>query len=368
MFLLRIPAFLLFLVFIFSLAYLSWQANLDQPEKERLFRIESKERQLALRKNKTSFHIFWDAALAPALLKIDQDARFTQARTVDVPAGSRNCIEVHHIPLLPRPYFQLEQPGQKNIILAERSLPFEKVNNFRDLGGYQTDYGQMLKWGLVYRSGHLSSASKFDLALLQDLHIETVIDLRSTDEYEKYPDLLLPEMNYLQIPFFRADPFQFKHIMFQRHKLGHRLQNIYTRWVIDGSAHEIGKVFQILSIPDNLPVLIHCTAGKDRTGIIAALLLLALDIPESTAIADYTLSNRFADRFMGDYRHSLSYVRFLGIKQEHFYPIIATPPEMMRTTIDYIKTNYGSVEQYLLKTAGVSEETLVRLKSNLLEC
>jgi protein-tyrosine phosphatase len=159
----------------------------------------------------------------------------------------------------------------------------------------------------------------------------------------------------------------YSHIMFQRHKLGQRLEDVYTTWVIDGSAKELGRILHIISDPANLPLLFHCTAGKDRTGITAALLLLALGVPESTAISDYTLSNAAADRFMADYQQPLSLVRFLGIKQEHFYPIIATPPQMMIFTINHIKRKYGSIETYLTHTACLSQEVLQLLKNTLLE-
>ncbi|MDX9864488.1 MAG: tyrosine-protein phosphatase, partial [Anaerolineaceae bacterium] len=92
-----------------------------------------------------------------------------------------------------------------------------------------------------------------------------------------------------------------------------------------------------------------------------------LGVSENTAIADYTLSNAAADRFMADYQQPLSLVRFLGIKQEHFYPIIATPPQMMIFTINHIKRKYGSIINYLTLTTGVSQKTLVQLRNTLLE-
>lgn len=361
-----IPALLLFIFFACSFAYLSWQANIDILEKEVIFKVENQEDIMATRINQSDIHIRWNASVSPSHIALTT-VRFPQKTTVYAVPGGENSIKLTDIPPSPRPYFRLEQEKQKSITIAERILPFEKVNNFRDLGGYQTSGCQTLKWGRIYRSGHLGSPSRFDLDVLQDLGIRTVIDLRGAEERKKTPDTLLPGVNYLHIPLFRSDPFLFRHIMFQRHKLGKRLETIYTTWVIDGSAKEMGRIFRLISDPGNLPVLFHCTAGKDRTGITAALLLLALGVPESTAIADYTLSNAAADRFMIDFQQSISAVRFLGIKQEHFYPIIATPPEMMASTIDHIKHKYGSIRNYLRKTAGVSDDMLDQLKAILLE-
>lgn len=362
-----IPAFLLFLFFACSLAYLAWQANIEIPEKDVLFRVEANDRALVTRNSANSVHIAWPADMNPQQITLSYDPQFKQSTPEICILPGQTSLELSGVHTVPRPYFKLHTQQQNSLSLAERVLPFEKINNFRDLGGYQTTQGQTVKWGLVYRSGHLGNPDAADMELLQDLGIKTIIDLRSASEHEKHPDVTLPGANYLQIPLFRSDPFPFTHIVFQRHKLGKRLEDIYTHWVIDGSAKELGKIFRLMSDPANLPVVIHCTAGKDRTGITAALLLLALGVNESTAVFDYTLSNCAADRFLVDYQQPLSFVRFLGIKQEHFYPIIATPPQMMEATIHHIKRKYGSVRNYLVKTACVPEEILCQLMHTLLE-
>ena len=354
------------LIFVCSFAYLSWQANIDIPEKGVLFKVETHDSVTATRNSTDTITVSWNTTITPSAIAVTNRAHRIQTPLANIPSGSAS-FSLTCVPPLPRPYFMLEQSGQTPITVAERILPFDGINNFRDLGGYHTLSERTLKWGQLFRSGHLGTPSQFDHTLLQNLGIKTIIDLRSPQERRSMPDTVFHGVANLHIPLFRSDPFMYRHIMFQRHKLGQRLEDIYTTWVIDGSAKELGHILQIISDPDNLPLLFHCTAGKDRTGITAAILLLALGVSETTTIADYTLSNAAADRFMADYQQSLSLVRFLGIKQEHFYPIIATPPQMMIFTINHIKRKYGSILNYLTTIACISQETLCMLQNTLLE-
>ena len=365
--LLSLPTLILVLLFVCSFAYLSWQANIDIPEKDVLFRVEAHDHISATRNSNTdSVTIWWNKSIQPTHITVNTPQHCKPHSRLPVSAET-NSLSLTGIAPLPRPFFTLDEVDHNKITVAERVLPFHMINNFRDLGGYRTVHDHTVKWGKLFRSGHLGTPDKFDHALLKDLGIKTIIDLRSPAERRKMPDNPFPGVDNLHIPLFRSDPFMYSHIMFQRHKLGQRLEDIYTTWVIDGSAKELGFIFKLISNPEKLPLLFHCTAGKDRTGITAALLLLALGISEDAVVADYTLSNAAADRFMADYEQPLSMVRFLGIKQEHFYPIIATPPQMMIFTIDHIKRKYGSIQTYLTHTAGVSLDTLHRLKNNLLE-
>lgn len=364
--LLSLPALIFVLIFVCSFAYLSWQANIEIPEKDTLFKVETHDSLSATRNASDRITVDWNPSIVPSAITVTNDDRLIQSAPVNIPLGSTS-FSLTGIPPLPRPYFTVQQYGQASITIAERILPFNNINNFRDLGGYATLDGRILKWGQLFRSGHLGTPDQFDRDLLQSLGIKTIIDLRSPQERRKMPDTVFQGIANLHIPLFRSDPFMYRHIMFQRHKLGQRLEDIYTTWVIDGSAKELGRILQIISDPGNLPLLFHCTAGKDRTGITAAILLLALGVSEHTAVADYTLSNAAADRFMADYQQPLSLVRFLGIKQEHFYPIIATPPQMMIFTINHIKRKYGSILAYLTTAAGISQETISMLQHILLE-
>ena len=118
---------------------------------------------------------------------------------------------------------------------------------------------------------------------------------------------------------------------------------------------------------DGLPAVIHCTAGKDRTGIASALLLAALGVPEDTIIADYSLTNR-------DYAHIYELVKAqmaplmrFGLTADDLHPLMLANPETLRAALRYLHQHYGDVETYLRERAGVDEATLARLRNTLLE-
>ncbi|MDX9865038.1 MAG: tyrosine-protein phosphatase, partial [Anaerolineaceae bacterium] len=268
--LLSLPAFIFVLIFVCSLAYLSWQANIDIPEKDTLFKVKTDDPIVATRNSITKITINWDTSITPSAIAVTPNPQDEHFSAANLPAGSTS-VSLTGVPPLPRPYFTVQQNGHTPINIAERILPFEGINNFRDLGGYCAADGRVLKWGQLFRSGHLGTPSQFDHDLLQNLGIKTIIDLRSPQERRKMPDTPFRGVTNLHIPLFRSDPFMYRHIIFQRHKLGQRLEHIYTSWVIDGSAKELGHILHIVSNPENLPLLFHCTAGKDRTGITAAI-------------------------------------------------------------------------------------------------
>ncbi len=134
--------------------------------------------------------------------------------------------------------------------------------------------------------------------------------------------------------------------------------------MIDDHAPVFGQVFRRLADPDSLPALVHCTAGKDRAGLTMALLLLALGVPEAVVIADYSLSNRYYDHFR---RYvPLKRLRLLGVTVEDMQPFLVADPQILRDALRYLAERYGSVLDYLRQQAGVDDETLERLKANLL--
>jgi protein-tyrosine phosphatase len=153
---------------------------------------------------------------------------------------------------------------------------------------------------------------------------------------------------------------------YSRH-LDQMLLEGYTRVMIDRNARLFGGIFRRLADDDGLPAVIHCTAGKDRTGIASALLLAALGGPEATIIADYSLTNR-------DYAHIYELVKAqmapltrFGLTADDLHPLMLANPETLRAALRYLHQHYGDVETYLRERAGVDEATLARLRNTLLE-
>ncbi|MBC7871568.1 MAG: tyrosine-protein phosphatase [Chitinophagaceae bacterium] len=270
-----------------------------------------------------------------------------------------------------RYYFELAFADGKRIITAERFIYVQGTANLRDVGGYLTQNGQRVRWGKVFRSGAVTGVLQTDLSSLEALGLKVVCDLRSLEEVAESPDRLPqnPQLRYVQLPLETEDNSRdrLRAILFDKKRLEKIKLEIYTRFLIDRNAPRFGDTLRYLSNPENLPALIHCTAGKDRTGIAIALLLILLGVPEEVVIADYTLSNMYYEDFKAFAQRALKPLRLLRIKADDLYPLLIADDKTMRTALEHIRRNYGNVETYLMTKAGLSKEELTQLKVNLLE-
>lgn len=251
----------------------------------------------------------------------------------------------------------------------DRNIPLEGAANLRDIGGYRTTDGRYVRWGRVYRSGTLAALTDNDMQTLAALGLKLVCDLRGDDEVNTAPDRLLPNASYTRIPINAnrdGDSRQrLRALLFDKKRFHTMLLEIYRR-IIDEHPAVFGGVIRRLADENNLPALIHCTAGKDRAGLAAAILLLALDVPEETVIADYTLSNRYYDHF---YRYAQQAVRrlaILGISADDMQPMLTADPKTLKAALDHLIIKYGSVRDYLRDWAGVDDAAFERVKANLL--
>jgi protein-tyrosine phosphatase len=267
----------------------------------------------------------------------------------------------------PAPESLIIQPESESA--GERILPFEAVANVRDVGGYRTDAGRRVRWGRVYRSGALSHATPADRERLAALDLRLVVDLRSAEEVADAPDHTLPGARALHLPLHDAQEKlkRLRVLLFNPRQLARLVPDAYIRIMIEGNAPLFGSVLRELADSANLPVLIHCTAGKDRTGVATALLLRLLGVPEQTVIADYTLSNYYFEDFRRYTLRAVEPLRKLGVRQEDVTPLLLADPATLRATLDHINMTYGSVEAYLRQRAGIDDATIAALRANLLE-
>lgn len=275
-------------------------------------------------------------------------------------------------PLPPRPVLTLEWDGGRRLHVAEREIPLEGVANFRDIGGYRTRDGQHVRWNRVYRSGSLAGLTTSDQRLLHTLGVRIVCDLRSTEEVEKAPDNLHEyggiDYRHMEVLADRdaSQRERLQAVLFQRERLSQIMPEIYTRVGLEHNAKLNGEILRLMADPDNLPLVVHCTAGKDRTGVIIALLLLLLDVPEETIIADYSLSNHHFATFREIGAAAVKPLGVLGIGAADIQPLLVADPASMRYTLDYIRKHYGSAKAYLNDRAGVDSDTIEALRSVML--
>lgn len=269
-----------------------------------------------------------------------------------------------------RYYFEVVPSGGPNTIISERRVPLEGGVNFRDLGGYQAVDGRRVRWGQVFRSDNLGRLTDRDVVFLQKMGIRLVCDFRTPAEIKKLPDRYPPGPNgqslRLPIRHGESDPAD----TFDRIKNGD-IDWMTEEYMISGYIKNIdhfaplwATFFKTLAEPSNRPLVFHCTGGKDRAGVAAALVLLTLGVPEETVIRDHGLSNLY----IGVVLESIyDRIRTMGVDPDRISAYFTAPQNAILAVLEHLAKAYGSAANYLVNKAGVDEELLIRLKDDLLE-
>lgn len=251
----------------------------------------------------------------------------------------------------------------------QRVLALEGATNFRDLGGYRTAGGGQTRWGLVFRSDAPHRLTTADLATVERLGLRRVYDLRTDEEREHSPSVLPVALPHDTLPIGGgAKETSELGILFVEGRFAEIPQDFLLRAyraMIDHDGPTFGRLLAGLAAPDRLPALIHCTAGKDRTGLGAALLLSVLGVDEETVLDDYELSAvHYTDSRIERMRHRLA---DKGIEEQHYFKVFGTQRHAMSAALTELNARYGSVERYLIDRADLSPATLDALRHNLIE-
>ena len=252
----------------------------------------------------------------------------------------------------------------------DADLHLEGVPNARDLGGYRTMDGMRVRRGMIYRSGDLSEATDHDLERLQALDVRLILDLREDDEAEDAPDRLPEGADYQRLPFTApiSAVRRVSELVLNLHQLDDLVLQMYSDIVFDTGAAKLGIIFRQLAGDDRaLPALIHCTAGKDRTGLTAALILAVLGVPDQTIFADYSLSNRYYPAFFKSVSRQAHVLRRIGISVDDLHWLMLADPTILEATFRQLRQRCGSIDDYLNQYAGVDDAALRRLRAKLLE-
>ena len=279
-------------------------------------------------------------------------------------------VILRDVPAWPRPYVHLLSGDGPFVVAAERRVPLEGAHNFRDLGGYQGLEGRV-RWGRLYRSDHLGELTDTDLDAIDGLGVRLVVDYRGPHEHEAMPSRIVVDgpirRHDRAIGDGTVEGVSLWDAILDGTLAGFDegdLAEFYLR-TLRGSAEVFGEVLTMLAEPDHLPAVFHCTAGKDRTGLTAALVLSTLGVDDAQILDDYELSNRFRSAVrLGEIRPLLAEK---GIDIEGYLPLFTAPRRAMAAALAGIEGTYGSVEGYLTRTAGVAPSTLDALRDHLLE-
>ena len=244
-----------------------------------------------------------------------------------------------------------------------RWLPMQGCVNFRDLGGYSTEKGGTVRWRRLYRSDALQDLTTDDAAYaIEELKIRLVVDLRNSDEAERDGRGPLPGMgaDYRHFPLLEERGFP----PFTGGDVVTRLSATY-QWLVHNSGPRIGEAVNAISESVNRNtadgqggVVFHCSAGKDRTGLLAALILEVLGVRPESIHSDYMLTNEVVEGIL----------RRITAMQPHASPTtrsLAAQPGAFKLFTDTLHGEYGDAETYL-RSHGVNDETLESLRRNLL--
>ncbi|WP_327327641.1 tyrosine-protein phosphatase [Streptomyces sp. NBC_01210] len=240
-----------------------------------------------------------------------------------------------------------------------RHIPFERLHNFRDLGGYSTADGHTVRWGRLYRSDSLAKLDGADLDRFLALEVRTVIDLRYPWEIEargRVPDregLSYVNLSVEHRPYDQAaidpgvDPWRF-------------LADRYAEVALDG-AKELRQALEVIASNTSGPLVFHCASGKDRTGLLAALVLALIGVAEDDIAADFALTELATDRLIADWRaaHPERTLTWPGYGR--------APEEIMRLFLADLSATYGSVYDYAVRHLGVDDQLIEQLRTRLLE-
>lgn len=268
-----------------------------------------------------------------------------------------------------RLYFEIVSESRPSLKVAERVLPIQGAPNFRDVGGYRTGDGRHVRWGKLFRAGALTQLTDDDLRYLQGAGLKIICDLRSARELNGNPDRRWPGAAYHSLPVFsdKERGIGPRQVLFNLSRLDEIVARSYTELMIDRKARVFGDWLRLLVEPGSLPVVVHCSAGKDRTGLAVALVLSVLGVDEETIIADYSLSNAFFEPMRRMFEKYAEHMTRLGATFEDVRPLFTADPANLRGAFAHLREKYGSVEAYLTGPAGVEAATLDKLREMLVE-
>ena len=243
---------------------------------------------------------------------------------------------------------------------ANASLPLNGLPNFRDFGGYATTDGRRVRKGMLYRSQAFGGATEKDLEYLAALGIRLVCDLRSELErraaQDRWPIGVEPPRLYLDIRNdARAGHSELiDTIRSQPNPAGvHRGMMLIYRGMPAAFAPVLPQLFEHLLDPSHLPVVIHCHAGKDRTGFICAVVLAALGVERESVVADYLLTAQRIDRKRLSLELVDTFSAFVGVPltAEALQVALDVRPEYLDAALHALEADYGGIDGYL-RTAG----------------
>lgn len=261
--------------------------------------------------------------------------------------------------------------------VAERVLPLEGGFNFRDLGGYTTQDGRMVQWGKIYRSGTMVDLTQHDFEYLSKLDIGVMCDFRSREEIQQEPTAW---KNFAPTADYQTKDYSMREMMsaslrFDQVKTAEQAQEMFKGFYRTGPyrfKNELSKMFNDLA-DNKAPLAFNCSAGKDRTGMAAALILTALDVPRATIEQDYALTEKVANygqreiarRMRAEAQGKAVSSPHTGVEsmpREARNVFMGSNPMFIQAMFTELEKNHGSARNFIRDELKIDDQKIARIQ------
>jgi protein-tyrosine phosphatase len=320
------------------------------------------------RKHNGDYHIEWQTEPANSAVTVAPlDA--TLAVQTDYITGTRCGARLTGLPNGGRHFFTISDQHGKQTIASERRIALAGSPNFRDFGGYHSANGLQVKWGHLFRSGQLADLNPDDINTLDQLQLDLIFDFRRDSEQaaeqSRLPAERCPTVHSLPIsPGNHSDFLRSLRDENAGPEAAYQLMIEVNRNFVEGQTTAYANMFKHILAADNARFLIHCAAGKDRTGFGAALILLALGVPRDVVLRDYMLTGQFfiptsqAARLQEKYQ--------TGIAEHAILPVLEVHEAYLLAAINTIEQQFSTVDNYLHEALKLGPAELQELKARYL--
>lgn len=276
-------------------------------------------------------------------------------------------------------FWAFANPVFSSTVPSEQVIKLKGTTNTRDIGGYQTNDLGTLRYGQIIRSDRLSGLTANDFQKLEEMGLKTVIDLRTNQEYDHSPTVWLgdnpPQFFHFPVGDANNDWFTAQRKMMKKNRfteeqsLEHMVEGY--RMIAEEGTSSYQQLMEVVLDESNWPVLIHCTAGKDRSGVGVALILEALGVDRETIMEEYLLTNeisRIDEKAVILAKQSKESSRgnkfSKGVPANAWLPIVGVHEDMLKAFYASVDEQYGSMDAFLTEL-GVDQDARLALSASL---
>lgn len=240
-------------------------------------------------------------------------------------------------------------------------IPLDTAENVRDMGGYKTQSGQIIRFKKLIRAAEISQLSRQDIGSLYKYGVRTIVDFRSHNEREQHPDSTHADIINHFFPVF--DAAASPEALILKLQTGKHVDDImtemYRAFVTCETAHKSYRAFIDLLLNNDKPnqsILFHCTAGKDRTGFAAALFLLLMDVDINTILADYLRTNECLIINLDKIKRHLNNINLPKNMLDDLPSFFTAKEQYLNASFEQMKTSYDSIDNFMSHALNVTHQ------------